>query len=71
MRVAASSAALGRELADEPNRIRAGERPPDDEIRREWDIFIREARSRWQTLRDQIDRLRGKQSPPGDDSAES
>jgi uncharacterized BrkB/YihY/UPF0761 family membrane protein len=66
-----ASAALGRELADELNRIRAGERPPDDEIRREWDIFIREARSRWQTLRDQIDRLRGKQSPPGDDSAES
>ena len=47
-----ASAALGREVFDELNRIRAGERPADDEVRREWDAFIREARSRWQTLRD-------------------
>ena len=66
-----ASAALGREVVDELNRIRAGERPPDDEVRREWDAFIREARSRWQTLRDQFDRIRGKQPPPGDGSAES
>ena len=48
-----ASAALGREVFDELNRIRAGERPADDEVRREWNTFIREARSRWQTLRDQ------------------
>ncbi len=64
-----ASAALGREVFDELNRIRAGERPPDDEVRREWDTFIREARSRWQTLRDQIDRIRGRKphSARGDD----
>lgn len=66
-----ASAALGREVIDELDRIRSGERPPDDEIRREWDVFIREARSRWQTLRDQIDRVRGKHPPPGDGSPES
>ncbi|HXD66296.1 MAG TPA: YhjD/YihY/BrkB family envelope integrity protein [Solirubrobacteraceae bacterium] len=62
-----ASAALGREVFDELNRIRAGERPPDDEVRREWDTFIREARSRWQTLRDQIDRIRGRNPPTGRD----
>lgn len=66
-----ASAALGREVVDELNRIRAGERPPDDEVRREWDALITEARSRWQTLREQIDRIRGKQPPPGDGSSES
>jgi uncharacterized BrkB/YihY/UPF0761 family membrane protein len=66
-----ASAALGREVVDELNRIRAGERPPDDEVRREWDALITEARSRWQTLREQIDRVRGKQPPPGDGSGES
>jgi membrane protein len=66
-----ASAALGLEVFDELGRIRAGERPPDDEVRRQWDTFIREARSRWQTLRDQIDRLRKKHSPPPGGSAES
>lgn len=59
-----ASAALGREVFDELNRIRAGERPADDEVRREWNTFIREARSRWQTLRDQSDRIRRRQRPP-------
>ena len=66
-----ASAALGREVVDELNRIRAGERPPDDEVRREWDALITEARSRWQTLREQIDRIRGKPPPPDDGSGES
>jgi membrane protein len=66
-----ASAAIGREVFDELDRIRAGERPPDDEVRREWDAFIREARSRWQTLRDQIERLRGKEPPRGDGSSQS
>jgi membrane protein len=65
-----ASAALGREVFDELNRIRAGERPPDDEVRREWDTFILEARSRWQTLRDHVDRIRGKHLPRRDGSAE-
>ncbi len=66
-----ASAALGREVVDELNRIRAGERPPDDEVRREWDALITEARSRWQTLREQIDRIRGKPPPPDEGSGES
>jgi membrane protein len=66
-----ASAALGREVFDELNRIRAGARPPDDEVRREWDAFILEARSRWRTLRDHFNRIRGKRQPPRDGSAES
>lgn len=71
MVVLVASASLGREVIGELDRIRSGERPPDDEIRREWDTLIREARSRWQTLRDQIDRVRSKHPPPDDGSAES
>jgi uncharacterized BrkB/YihY/UPF0761 family membrane protein len=66
-----ASAALGREVFDELARIRAGERPPDDAVRREWDTFIREARSRWQTVRAQIDRMRRKDPPSRGGSAES
>ena len=55
-----ASAAVGREVFEELDRIRAGERPPDDEVRREWDTFIREASARWQAARDQIGRIRRK-----------
>ena len=71
MVVLVASASLGREVTEELNRIRSGERPPDDEIRREWDTFIREARSRWQTMREQIDRARGRHPASGNGSAES
>jgi membrane protein len=64
------SAALGREVFDELGRIRAGQRPPDDEVRQEWDAFITEARSRWETMREQVDRARGRRRPPGDGSDE-
>jgi len=60
MVVVVSAAALGREVGDELARIRKGERPPDDEVRREWDAVITEGRSRWAVLREQIDRRRGK-----------
>jgi uncharacterized BrkB/YihY/UPF0761 family membrane protein len=66
-----ASAALGREVVDELNRIRVGERPPDDEVRREWDALIREARSRFELVQGHVDRIRGKQPPPGDGSSES
>jgi uncharacterized BrkB/YihY/UPF0761 family membrane protein len=67
-----AAAALGREVFDELGRIRAGERPADDEVRREWDAFIREARFRWQSLQARIDRLRKKPpSPPRGGSAET
>ena len=60
MVVVVSAAALGREVGDELERIRKGERPPDDEVRREWDAVLAEGRSRWAILREQIDRRRGK-----------
>ena len=55
-----ASAAAGREVYEELERIRAGERPPDDEVRREWDAIIAEARIRWDTIR----RRRGSATRP-------
>jgi hypothetical protein len=66
-----ASAAIGREVFDELGRIRVGERPPDDEVRREWDTFMTQTRARWQTRRDQIDRIRRKDPPSQDGSTES
>ena len=55
------SAAAGREIRDELDRIRRGERPAQDEIRRQWDAITTEARLRWETLRQQIqERRRGR-----------
>jgi membrane protein len=66
MVVLVACSALGREVLEELDRIRTGERPPDDEVRREWDALIRETGSRWQTLRDHIRRIRSKGPPrPG------
>ena len=54
MVVVVGSAAAGREIHDELDRIRRGERPAEDEVRRQWDEVTTEARSRWDTLRQQI-----------------
>jgi membrane protein len=62
MVVLVASAAIGREVFDELDRIRRGERPPDDEIKREWDALLHELRLRWQTMREGIDRHRNKAS---------
>jgi uncharacterized BrkB/YihY/UPF0761 family membrane protein len=51
MVVVVASAAAGREVHDELGRIQRGERPADDEIRRQWDEVTAQARSRWDTLR--------------------
>jgi uncharacterized BrkB/YihY/UPF0761 family membrane protein len=51
MVILVGSAALGREVNDELGRIRRGERPPDHEIRREWENLLGEVRSRWSTAR--------------------
>ena len=63
MVVVVGSAAAGREVHDELDRIRRGERPAEDEVQRQWDQVIADARSRWDTLRAQIqerrDRRRG------------
>ncbi|WP_371500541.1 YihY/virulence factor BrkB family protein [Kitasatospora sp. NBC_00374] len=56
--VVVGAAVLGREVDDELDRIRRGERPADDEVRREWDTVIAQARERWQTARGQISRIR-------------
>jgi uncharacterized BrkB/YihY/UPF0761 family membrane protein len=54
MVVMVGSAAAGREVHDELDRIRRGEARADDEVRRQWDEVTAEARSRWETLRTQV-----------------
>jgi uncharacterized BrkB/YihY/UPF0761 family membrane protein len=54
MVVIVASAAAGREIHAELGRIRRGERPAEDEVRRQWDAVTAEARARWETLREQI-----------------
>lgn len=51
MVIVVASAAAGREVQRELDRIRRGERPADDEVRRQWDEITAEARSRWKVLR--------------------
>jgi len=46
------AAAAGREVHDELDRIRRGERPAEDEVRRQWNEITAEARLRWETLRE-------------------
>ena len=58
MVVLVGSAAAGREVHDELGRIRRGERPADDEVQRQWDEVTAQARSRWETLRTQLDERR-------------
>jgi uncharacterized BrkB/YihY/UPF0761 family membrane protein len=60
MVVVVASAAAGREVRDELDRIQRGERPAEDEVRRQWDRVTAEARSRWETLREQIQERRRK-----------
>jgi uncharacterized BrkB/YihY/UPF0761 family membrane protein len=55
-----ASAAVGREVRDELDRIQRGERPAEDEVRRQWYQVTGEARSRWDTLRAQIQERRHK-----------
>ncbi len=59
-----ASAALGREVRDELERIRRGERPPEHEVRREWENLVGEVRSRWKGARARVDRRRGRGAPP-------
>ncbi|MGV9356422.1 YhjD/YihY/BrkB family envelope integrity protein [Streptomyces misionensis] len=57
------SAVAGREIRDELTRIGHGERTPDDEVRRQWDAMVGQARSRWRTAR----RTLRRPGPPADD----
>ncbi|MEV6396916.1 hypothetical protein AB0M39_19375 [Streptomyces sp. NPDC051907] len=54
MLVLVASAALGREVGDELGRIRLGQRPADDEVRRQWHNVVGQMRSRWQSAREQL-----------------
>jgi len=58
MVVVVGSAAAGREVHDELARISRGEKPAEDEVQRQWDKVTSEARSRWETLRIQIQERR-------------
>jgi uncharacterized BrkB/YihY/UPF0761 family membrane protein len=51
MVVVTAAAAAGREVSLELERIRRGERPADDEVRRQWDEITAQARARWKGLR--------------------
>ena len=64
MVVVVASASAGREVSEELRRIREGERPPDDEIRQEWDAIIAEARSRLDAFREQVERRRRGEPEP-------
>jgi uncharacterized BrkB/YihY/UPF0761 family membrane protein len=63
MVVIVASATAGREVHEELGRIRRGERPAEDEVRRQWDEVTAEARSRWETLRLQIEKRRRRRDP--------
>ena len=61
--VLVGSAALGREVSDELDLIRRGERPPDHDVRRQWDNVIGDLRSGWAAARQRIDRRHGRKEP--------
>ena len=61
-----AAAALGREVGDELDRIRRGERPAAHEVRHQWDQVTQEAGSRLETLRAEIQERRHRRS--GDSS---
>jgi uncharacterized BrkB/YihY/UPF0761 family membrane protein len=52
------SASAGREVHDELDRIRRGERRAEDEVRHQWGEVTAEARSRWETVRGEIQERR-------------
>src|SRR3954467_13322298 len=51
MVVVVASAAAGREVRGELDRIGRGEKPAEDEVRRQWDEVTGQARLRWDSLR--------------------
>jgi uncharacterized BrkB/YihY/UPF0761 family membrane protein len=60
MVVLVGSAAAGREIDEELGRIRRGEKPAEDEVQHQWDEVTAQARSRWDTLREQSQERRRK-----------
>jgi membrane protein len=60
MVVLVASAAVGREVRDELQRIARGEQPPEDQVRREWDNVIAQARMKWDVAREELARRRAR-----------
>jgi len=58
MVIMVGSAAAGREIHLELGRIRRGERPAEDEVRRQWDAVTAEGVSRWETVRARMNERR-------------
>jgi uncharacterized BrkB/YihY/UPF0761 family membrane protein len=58
MVILVGSATAGREIRDELERIARGERPAEDEVRRQWDEVTAQARSRWETAHSRIEQRR-------------
>jgi uncharacterized BrkB/YihY/UPF0761 family membrane protein len=58
MVIMVGSAAAGREIHDELDRIERGEKPAEDEVQRQWDEVTAQARSRWETLNTRIQERR-------------
>ncbi|GAA2136302.1 hypothetical protein GCM10009760_15700 [Kitasatospora kazusensis] len=65
MLVLVGSVAVGREVRDELDRIAQGQRPPDDEVRRQWDSVVDQMRSRWRSARQQISARHDRGGPEG------
>jgi uncharacterized BrkB/YihY/UPF0761 family membrane protein len=60
MVIMVGSAAAGREIHDELDRIERGEKPANDEVQRQWDEVTAQARSRWETLNTRIQKRRSR-----------
>jgi YihY family inner membrane protein len=60
MVVLVGSTAAGREVRDELDRIQRGEKPAEDEVKRQWQEITAQALSRWETLRARIEERRRK-----------
>ncbi len=56
------SAALGRETADELDRIRQHRQPSEHEVRQEWAAMVEQTRSRWRRARADVSRHRRRRS---------
>jgi len=63
MAILVVTAAAGREIRDELGRIKRGEKPAHNEVQRQWDEVTAQARSRWETLRTDIQERRRKRHP--------
>ena len=60
MVVLVASAAAGREIRDQLDRIQRGDRPAEDEVKQQWDAVTAQARSRWDVVRAQIQERRSR-----------